>query len=285
MPYVHLAFYTQMLQHLHQSIKPFDYEMIISGLQMGEDDEPAPMRISRWPVDGVLAMDAGPWLRAGLEPKEWKDAATVSIGAFYSEEMDHVGVDFAPAAREAVLRLVASGRRRVAHLKMHWRGTGPQVRLDAYLDVLREAGLPSELILTSDHSRAGVRHAVTEYVREHGPPDGIFCHNDDFAIGAYRALRDMGLRIPDDVALVGCDNLEETAYLDVPLSTIAVPTEELCRTGWEFLYRRMHDPSAPLQCAILQPQLVVRASLGDPSPVKEVPATRLQAASRVRERG
>jgi LacI family transcriptional regulator len=130
-----------------------------------------------------------------------------------------------------------------------------------------------------------VRHAVTEYVREHGPPDGIFCHNDDFAIGAYRALRDMGLRIPDDVALVGCDNLEETAYLDVPLSTIAVPTEELCRTGWEFLYRRMHDPSAPLQCAILQPQLVVRASLGDPSPVKEVPATRLQAASRVRERG
>ena len=65
-------------------------------------------------------------------------------------------------------------------------------------------------------------------------PDALFCTNDDGAIGCYRGLRDLGLRVPEDVALVGCDGIEDTEYLETPLTTIVQPVEELSRLGWEF---------------------------------------------------
>jgi len=79
-------------------------------------------------------------------------------------------------------------------------------------------------------------------------------------IGVQRGLLDLGLRVPEDAAIVGCDGIDETEFHQPALSTIALPQEEMCRLAWQFLRRRIEEPDAPRQAAILKPRLVVRES-------------------------
>ena len=101
---------------------------------------------------------------------------------------------------------------------------------------------------------------MLEYIREHGCPEAIFCRNDHMALGAYRALRDHGKRVPEDVAIVGCDGIPEAKYLDAPLTTIEQPLAEMCALGWKFLKQRIENPELPQQAAVLMSDLVVRKS-------------------------
>ena len=109
-------------------------------------------------------------------------------------------------------------------------------------------------------TRAHVRGVVREYIAENGCPDGLMCFNDDVALGAYRAVRDHDLRVPEDVAIVGHDGIEDTEFLPVPITTIVQPVEEMSRIAWEFLKIRMENPDAPPQQKILEARLEIRAS-------------------------
>jgi LacI family transcriptional regulator len=173
---------------------------------------------------------------------------------------DYVGVALTAAATEAVRHLIAPGRTRIAYVMNDLEHRSRDPRYQAYLSVLADAGLLPETIDPPGEDRASVRAAVREYIREAGCPQALFCHNDDAAIASYRALCDLGIRVPDDVALFGCDGIEDTEYLSTPLSTIAQPLEAMCDTAWRFLERRLAEPDAPPQQIILQPTLVIRES-------------------------
>ena len=95
-------------------------------------------------------------------------------------------------------------------------------------------------------------------------PDALFCLNDTVAFGALMGLRRRGLRVPEDIALVGCDDLPLSAELDVPLTTIAYPVDEMCRRAVGLLLSRTEaddsrEPVAP-RCLRLDAELVVRES-------------------------
>jgi DNA-binding LacI/PurR family transcriptional regulator len=90
--------------------------------------------------------------------------------------------------------------------------------------------------------------------------DGFVCRNDDIAIGLYVSLRQRGVRIPDDACLIGCDGMPDAEYLDVPISTIYSPVEQVCEKAWEFLKNRMADPTVARQSATVTSELRVRAS-------------------------
>src|SRR6185437_15426862 len=96
-------------------------------------------------------------------------------------------------------------------------------RTRAYIDVLKEAGLEPETISLPNQRREIARRTIVDYVGACGVPEAIFCINDDVAIGCCRGLHDLGVRIPDDTALLGCDGLPELDYLETPISTIAAP--------------------------------------------------------------
>jgi LacI family transcriptional regulator len=154
--------------------------------------------------------------------------------------------------------LIGSGRRRIAHVS-NVLTRGADARHDTYLDSMAEAGLKPEVI-GGFEDRASARKRIREYCLEFGMPDALFCHNDDVAMGVYRGLLDLGARVPDDVALVGCDGIEDGEYLEVPLTTIVQPIEEMCRIAFQLLERRIQDPASQLQQIDLYPQLVVRQS-------------------------
>ena len=105
-----------------------------------------------------------------------------------------------------------------------------------------------------------MRESIQEFIRGQGCPEAIFCHSDDVALGIYRGLRDMQLRVPQDVALVGCDGIQDTEYLESPITTLVQPIAEICETAWRFLLQRLENPGLDRQQAVLQPGLAIRES-------------------------
>lgn len=166
--------------------------------------------------------------------------------------IDYVEVDFYRPVREAVETLLASGRRRIAFL-----GVEGDARARAYRDALAAAGVEPRVIPTAGLARADGRAAVVACA---DLPDALVCHNDDLAIGAYRGALDRGVRIPDDVAIVGCDGIEDGDFLERPLSTIVQPLDAQGAAAWQALRRRLERPSLPQQRITLAARLALRAT-------------------------
>jgi DNA-binding LacI/PurR family transcriptional regulator len=96
------------------------------------------------------------------------------------------------------------------------------------------------------------------------PPTAIYCANDLMAIGAIRAIQDSGLRVPDDIAVVGFDDLETGRYIDVPVTTVKPPVELAAVKAFAMMMDIMRDPNRPPQQIRLPCELIVRASTVKP---------------------
>ena len=176
---------------------------------------------------------------------------------------DRVAVDNVLAARTAVAHLVGLGRTRIAAIGHNpARGTGEQ-RLAGYRAALAEAGLPApdDLIAPADvwHRSQGAA-AMRALLAAKPRPDAVFCFNDLLAAGALRAVHEHGLRVPDDVAIVGFDNNDETAYSIPSLTTIAPEKAAIADVAVDLVHQRIAgDRSTPR--AIQTPfSLIVRES-------------------------
>lgn len=249
--------YFAWIQHALQSCVHADgYQCITEDVALAEAHEKECAHLLNWPAEGVLACDTAGPVEALLTYPQRLRPALVSLGLWCVRKADYVTFDLFRPVTEAVRHLIAQGCRRIAYLT-------PQpydVRLRAYEATMKEAGLTPEVITTDGEPRASAREAIKAYAQDHTPPEGLLCQNDERALGAMRGIYDLGLRIPEDVAVVGCDGIIETEYMACPLSTIVVPVEEMCSLAWQFLKNRMADPSISQQTAVLQPQLVVRQS-------------------------
>lgn len=111
----------------------------------------------------------------------------------------------------------------------------------------------------ANHSAAAY-DALTAAWQRGERPDALFCYNDELAIGAQAALHDLGLRLPDEVAVVGCDSVTEGEFVRPRLSSVAISWEELCALAWRFLQRRLEDPNCPLQQAMVTSRFEAHAS-------------------------
>jgi len=125
---------------------------------------------------------------------------------------------------------------------------------------MAELGKEPEFIVTQNERPENTISALAEYIERHGCPDGIFCYNDEMAMSAYAVLGKSGRRIPEDVALIGCDGIRETRFLNPSLTTIAQPLEKMCTAAWSLLMQRVQDPTIPLQHVVLPAQLEIRDS-------------------------
>lgn len=257
------AHYSQVIYCMRQEIRRHEYDLMVSEAQPYSHDTLDTSRLLSWPVDGILAVELPRAVIPGMEGLLLGGKPFVSMGVYVTPGADSVRVDFTEQVIEAVRHLHTVGCRRIAYLVPNWFDwfrSCRDARLYGYEAVVAEVGQEPEYILTPDEKRPSVDAVLKEHIARRGHPDGLFCFNDDMAIGAYRALRDLGLRIPGDVTLIGCDGIEDTAYLDPPITTIAQPLEEMCATAWGFLERRMREPNLPLQEITLQATLKIRGS-------------------------
>jgi DNA-binding LacI/PurR family transcriptional regulator len=176
------------------------------------------------------------------------------------ESRDHVQVSLTEAATEAMRHLVGTGRRRIAYASDEIQTRLEDSRFMAYQSVLAESGIEAELLNLPGTDRPSIRGYMKAYIEERGCPSALFCHNDDAAIAAYRAILDCGLRVPEDCALVGCDGIPDTQYLSVPITTIVQPYVTMCETACQFLERRLSDPDTEPQWVAFPATLEIRES-------------------------
>jgi len=247
---------SHVLHRMNQLMKSTTFELVIRDIEEEISKDLPSVKNVQIPVDGIIAFDTP---TAGAVFRSTLSVPFVTIGAFCTEDRDYVRSDLYAGAAEAIQHLIATGRRKIVHLL-------PVVnpldrRCQAYEHLLQEAGLECHYLTTNGElSLSAARKTVQEYIAGGGQGDAIFCHNDDLAFGAHRALCDAGIRVGEEIALVGFDGIEETEYLSPPLTTVVQPYEQMCEIAWQFLQNRIQDPTMPLQQVTLKPQLVVRGS-------------------------
>ncbi len=190
-------------------------------------------------VDGVIFAP----LALGPDDVEFPtvDFPMVLLGErIFRGPFDQVAMSNVEAARTATQHLISLGRRRIAVIGAHPAdATGTAVlRLEGYQAALRDAGIPrdEELII-----EAGLWHRATgangmhELLDSGAEFDAVFCFNDTLALGAMHTLLRRGFRIPDDVAIIGFDNIEDAEFSMPPLTSIDPGREQIARTAVELL--------------------------------------------------
>ncbi len=192
------------------------------------------------------------------------------------ENVDSVALDDRGAAHLAMQHLLELGHRRIALI------SGPRVedctqdRLTGYLEALRGAGVEPDpaLIVEGDWSATSGFEAVAKLCDAGVNFTAVFAQNDRMAIGAIRALRERGMRIPQDVSVIGFDDLPLASYFDPPLTTMRQDMFGIGREAARLLIRALEDPASP-RCQIRLPaELVVRNSTAPISSRKEAEKTR-----------
>jgi DNA-binding LacI/PurR family transcriptional regulator len=164
---------------------------------------------------------------------------------------DHVAIDNVAAATAATRHLISLGRRRVAAIgdQRHPASRTAALRLAGYQQALAGAGLPADdrlVMSTASYHRADGAGAMARLLDLDDPPDAVFCFNDLLALGALRALHDRGCRVPEDVAVVGVDDIEDGRFATPTLTTIAPDKDQIARSAVSLLLSRIEgDPTRP----------------------------------------
>jgi DNA-binding LacI/PurR family transcriptional regulator len=161
-----------------------------------------------------------------------------------SQVADHVAIDNRAAARELTAHLLDGGRRRVAVIGAQPPpyGHSARLRLQGYRDALKEAGIaedPQLVVTASEWGREPGRLLATELMNLPEPPDALFCFNDLLALGAIRALHDLAIRMPEDVAVAGFDDVEAGRFSVPSLTTVAPDLDALALEAVDRLARRL----------------------------------------------
>lgn len=160
--------------------------------------------------------------------------------------------------------LIRHGYSRIACITGPLDKTTAQERLNGYRQAMKKAGL--EILpgyeVSSDFEFGGGLVAMEQLLMLPEPPHAVFASNDAMAVGVYQALYQRGLRVPDDVAVVGYDDIQLAQYLMPPLTTIHQPKDSLGELAVDALLHRLQEPESEPQVLVLTPELVVRQSVG-----------------------
>jgi len=252
--------YSHVARELNRLVRRERQELIISEMDAAE----ARQTLSNVPVDGVIAVDIPGQATMHRQLLAARAIPLVSMGAACFGETDAVQVDLQAGTRQVMAHFLDSGYRRIAHATFMHEDEPQPGRWLGYREAMKEAGLKPEFIYypLTKQLRPVARQFIQDYLRQHGCPEAIFCHSDDAALGIYRGLCDLKVRVPQDVALAGCDGIEDTEYLECPLTTLVQPVEEMCAAAWKFLADRLEHSDLKKQSLVLQPKLEIRESSG-----------------------
>lgn len=177
---------------------------------------------------------------------------------------DLIVIHMEEASRTALRHLLTQGCTRIAYVSIPAMMGNYDPRHRAYTSELQKVGLSLERIFLETPDDGNYRNeaqaVLHKYFYAHGFPDALICSNDDIAIGAYRVLREAGKRIPEDVAVIGCDDIEESKDHIPALTSIQFPCEEICKSAWEMLTTRIENPELPPRTKTFSARLIIRQS-------------------------
>jgi DNA-binding LacI/PurR family transcriptional regulator len=186
----------------------------------------------------------------------------VMIGEVEQPAVDHLWTDNVAALRELTQLLLDEGHRRIAILG-RMPSASYHLRVQGYREALRAAGLqldPSLEIDVDSWTAVGGADAIRGHLARHGLPEAIICCTDTLAMGVLSALWGEGYRVPDDVSVVGYDDVPEAAIAVPPLTTVHFDRAAIAEGALDLLARRIADPDRARTVAVLPHRIIRRKS-------------------------
>jgi DNA-binding LacI/PurR family transcriptional regulator len=186
-----------------------------------------------------------------------------------SEELEitSVGVDERAAGRIATEHLIGLGHRRIGFVAGSPYALPTREKTLGRIDALRAASLSDGLVAHADFNVPGGRQALRELMSLPGEarPTGVICSSDLMAIGAVQEAFALGLRVPEDLSVVGFEGIEAASWTQPPLTTIEQPIDEIARTAIEALRGQVERPAERQPSYVFRPRLRVAGTTG-PAP-------------------
>jgi LacI family transcriptional regulator len=261
LPDLHGEYFSELIRGIDQAARARGLHLLVSSSHGNADEAAAALRAMNGRVDGLLVMSPhadADFLRHNLPGS--LPAVLLNSGMDLEDHASFV-VDNLGGATAMTRHLVASGRKRVAFITGATYNDEAAQRLAGY-----RAGLKPgmrELVFEGDFSEeAG--WAAGRRIANHKPrPDAVFAANDMMAVGCMAALHEAGLRVPDDIAVAGFDDIPIARYVTPALTTIRVPIAALGAAALDALVKAVEAPQSQATHTVVTPvELVVRRSCG-----------------------
>ncbi|UCD37243.1 MAG: GntR family transcriptional regulator [Fidelibacterota bacterium] len=264
-------FFSLIVHSVEEKLSELGYNLLVSSSRDREEREESQIsRLSDFGVSGMIIASMSYLHRATLKILELQKEKFpfVMVSFVQNEDINYVGTDHEHGAYLATEHLINLGYERVGYLNSEEGNVLGELRQQGYLRALETHGRsfnedfvsPIPLPHRSDHYKGG--YQVGQYFAGLATrPDAIFAYNDLSALGFEQAVLSQGLRIPEDVAIVGFDDIERDLHAPVPLTTIHQPTRKIGIAAVETLFRKIEGDEEVTR-TFLEPRLVVRESCG-----------------------
>jgi LacI family transcriptional regulator len=242
-------FYPMLIRGAQKKAHASGYRILIVDSFSSEGDEKDFLKMALDHIADGLILDSsyldGSDIRVLLDA----DIPSVGIGPRLADVgIDTISIDQPAAVRALIGHLVSRGHSRIAHLAGDYRNINGKIRYEAFLAEMRANGLEVDErhILEGDFLREGTALKVEAWLASMTPaerPSALFAANDLMAIEAIKAIRKSGLRVPEDFAVCGFDNIPEAEYVEPPLTTVGHDVEAMGRDAVALLIDRIEGAS------------------------------------------
>lgn len=271
-PELSLTYFAELSDDVIRAAEALGWTVLIEQTNASRDREIEVLSGSRRHlIDGVIMspLALGPTDTHYVKP----DFPTVLLGErIFHGPVDHITMSNVAAAQAATQHLIDIGRQRIALIGAHpGELVGSAIlRVQGYEAALHAAGIavdPALVVEAGWWQRPEGAKSMARLLGSGTPFDAVFCLNDSLALGALRVLHQHGLRVPDDVAIMGFDDIEETRYSTPTLTTIAPGRRQIARLAVEMLITRIQNRSERRPPVEIEAdfELMVRESTGGPA--------------------
>lgn len=257
-------YYPHLTKGIAQACNQYDQTLALFLVGSKEDEEKIFPRLARKGfLDGVI-------VQSGHHGEQWiigrfvdaKLPVVIAGRPFRSDNVSYIDIDNVAAASMATSHLIRLGRKRIALIAGPINSTVGIDRKQGYLKALTERGrqVDETLIAQGDFTEAGGYYSMQQLLS--AKPDAVFAASDIMAIGAMRAAREAGLRIPADLAVVGFDDLPLASPSEIQLTTIRQPVVQFGAKAVEVLLDLIENGIDPPRHIMMDTELIIRDSCG-----------------------
>jgi LacI family transcriptional regulator len=267
LPVLQDIFYAEVIAGMSAAVQAGGHGLMLHMLEASED-VPSTLRALRERTGGLLLLGGGDITDDCVRQMAATGVPFVLVDNYVvGEKYDCVLPDNFTAGQTATNHLIELGHRRIALLEGPRKYKTLTDRLEGYLGALNESGIPIDPDLMvkpiSGTSNKGYLQ-MRQLLESSDVPTGIVAISDKTAFGAMEAIRQVGLRIPGDISVVGIDDVVESRQMLPPLTTVHLPKREFGHAAIERLLRRIAEPTALPSKTVLYTELVIRGSTGPP---------------------
>ncbi|MCK9005761.1 substrate-binding domain-containing protein [Haemophilus influenzae] len=256
-------FFAEVMAGVEQYCQQHQYNLIIAAT--GGDAKRLQQNLQTLmhkQVDGLLLMCGDSRFQADIELAI--SLPLVVMDWWFTElNADKILENSALGGYLATKALIDAGHRKIGIITGNLKKSVAQNRLQGYKNALSEAkiALNPHWVIESHFDFEGGVLGIQSLLTQSSRPTAVFCCSDTIAVGAYQAIQQQGLRIPQDLSIMGYDDIELARYLSPPLSTICQPKAELGKLAVEALLQRIKNPNENYRTLVLEPTCVLRESI------------------------